>query len=58
MGIYWTISLHFREILFCEHQIFENDLNCDHLCFFILQVHFKLMEMGIAAFNPVQDLCY
>ena len=26
MEIYWIISLDFREILFCEYKIFENDL--------------------------------
>ena len=26
MDIYWIISLYFREILFCEYEIFENDL--------------------------------
>ena len=36
MGIYWIISLYVREILFCENEIF-----------IMLQVHFKLMKMGI-----------
>ena len=26
MDIYWIISLYFGEILFCEDEIFENDL--------------------------------
>ena len=26
MDIHWIISLYFREILFCEYEIFENDL--------------------------------
>ena len=27
MDIYGIISLYFREIFFCEYEIFENDLN-------------------------------
>ena len=32
MDIYWIISLYFREILFCEYEIFENDLEFENLC--------------------------
>ena len=39
MDIYWIISLHFREIyfreiLFCEYEIFENDLKFKNLCYY------------------------
>ena len=50
MDMYWIISLHFREILFCEYEIFENDLKS---LFIMLLVHFKLMKIGIPAGNPV-----
>ena len=32
MNIYWIISLSFHEILFCDYEIFENDLNFENLC--------------------------
>ena len=50
MDINWIISLYFRDILFCEYEIFENDLKS---LFIMLRVHFKLMKMGIPAGNPV-----
>ena len=50
----WIISLYFREILFCEYEIFENNLKS---LFIMFRVHFKLMKMGIPAGNPVLDLC-
>ena len=32
MAIYWIIALYFREILFCEYEIFENYLKFKNLC--------------------------
>ena len=53
MDIYWIISLYFREILFCEYKIFENDFKILKSLFIMLRVHFKLTKMGILAGNPV-----
>ena len=50
MDIYWIISLYFREILFCEYEIFKNDLKS---LFILLRVHFKLMKVGTPSGNPV-----
>ena len=43
MGVYWIISLYFRDILFCEYEIFVNDLKS---LFIMLWIHFKLIKMG------------
>ena len=38
--------------MFCEYEIFENDLIWSSL-FIMLRVHFNLLKMGIPVGNPV-----